>query len=533
MAVETVTFAGTGEAKRMSAGTQAGLTVLGVALALGLLGDALLRATPWGLNVPLWVGAALGGLWLAARRLGLALDGEGKWLALPALLFAGCLAWRDSATLQVLDGLGLAVCLLVGAAHTNSGRVLTAGALDYLTDFFRALGRLWFGVFPLLRREIAWDTVPRTGWTGPLLAAGRGALLALPLLLLFGALLTAADAVYQRLVAQVLHIDLSALAGHLLWIGIIASLAVGFGRAALLAPARGERRPLSAGLVLGRVETATLLGLLNALFLSFVLVQVGALFGGKHWVQTTPGLNYKDYARSGFFELVWVAALVLPILLALHAVQTPGDERARRGYTVQAGVQVVLLLVILASALSRMWLYVDQCGLTELRLYTTAFMGWLGIVFVWFTLTVLRGQRAGFASGAALAAFAIVLGLHVVNPDATIVRTNLHWAAKGHPFDADYTSSLSADAVPALVRALPRLSPDAQGIVADALPPAVQFGSGDWRSWNWGRAQAAHAVHSQQSAIDAARTAAQSVPCPCPPSLSAATRTQIVPQPGN
>ena len=168
-------------------------------------------------------------------------------------------------------------------------------------------------------------------------------------------------------------------------------------------------------------------------------------------------------------------------------------------------MQVVLLLVILASALSRMELYVDECGLTELRLYTTAFMGWLGIVFVWFTLTVLRGRRAGFASGAALAAFAIVLGLHVLNPDATIVRTNLHWAAKGHPFDAAYTSSLSADAVPELMQAFPRLSPDAQSTVAEAVPSVKQLDSGDWRSWNWGRSQAAQAVYSQQVALAVAR----------------------------
>jgi len=171
---------------------------------------------------------------------------------------------------------------------------------------------------------------------------------------------------------------------------------------------------------LGIVETTTIFSLLNLLFLSFVLVQIRYFFGGAATVQATAGLTYAQYARSGFFELVWVAALVLPLLLGLHWLQKPGDARAQRLFTWQAAVQVALLFVIMASALARMRLYEGEYGLTELRLYTTAFMGWLALVFAWFTLTALRGRRERFAFGAAVCAFALV-----VNPDDRIVRANL------------------------------------------------------------------------------------------------------------
>ena len=49
---------------------------------------------------------------------------------------------------------------------------------------------------------------------------------------------------------------------------------------------------------------------------------------------------------------------------------------------------VGLLFVIMASGLWRMSLYQQAYGQTELRLYTTAFMVWLGAVLVWFVLTV-------------------------------------------------------------------------------------------------------------------------------------------------
>lgn len=480
----------------MTQTTRLGLWLLPAALGIGAAGDALLRTTPWGLNVLLWVGLLLGCFWLLARHFAFKPSGEGMWLAAPALVFAGCLAWRDSGTLRALDLWGLVCCLSVGAARTQAGQIRLAGLFEYAGEMMRSVLQWVFGVFPLLTRDINWEMVPRGGWLPRVIAACRGLILVLPLLLLFGALLSAADAVYQKLISRVLHFDTGVLLAHFLWTLFFAWLVAGFGRTLFLLD-----RPVRVGKgrfklpELGAVETLTILGLLNLLFLSFVLVQIRYFFGGAATVSATAGLTYTQYARSGFFELVWVAALVLPLLLGLHRLQ-PANARALRLFSWQAAVQVALLFVILASAMMRMRLYQEACGLTELRLYTMAFMGWLAVVFAWFVFTVLRERREHFAFGAVAAAFFLILGLHTLNPDALIVRTNAARAAKTQAFDVDYAASLSADAVPALVAVLPQLPPAVQRQITANLLPHWAQNKEDWRSWNWGRMSAFHAVQS-------------------------------------
>ena len=179
----------------------------------------------------------------------------------------------------------------------------------------------------------------------------------------------------------------------------------------------------------------------------------------------------------------------------------PGDSAARV-FRLLAGVQVVLLALVLASALRRMRLYQQEYGLTELRLYTTACMAWLAIVFVWFVLTVLRDRREPFAAGALLAAALVLAAVHVANPDALIVRANAALAAQpdGRPFDHRYARSLSADAVPALVAALPALPAPERCLVAAELLDHRRDGGGDWRTWSWGRAEARRAALGQVAA---------------------------------
>lgn len=490
----------------MNEKTRAGLNALGAALLLGALGDGLLRATPWGLNLFLWAGALAGAfVWLRRCRQ-LPLTSTQKRLLGGLLLFAGMFVWRDSPTLRTLDVLAGIVTLSLLTGSVQSAALWTSGVFGYGVRVVRlgldALG----GALPLVFGDIAWREVPRGQTSRYAFAILRGLALALPLLLLFGGLLASADAVFGHYVALAFQWDFDLLGSHLALTALCAWLAGGVlrglaGQSVLSEPT--EQTEHSPRFTLGAIETATVLCLVNALFLAFVLIQFRYFFGGAAHIQATVGLTYAEYARRGFFELVTVAALVLPLLLAMHAGQPVEDTRRETSFRLLAGAQIGLLFVIMASAVARMRLYQAEYGLTELRFYTSAFMGWLAVVFVWFAATVLRGRRPRFAGGALLAAGLALLMLHALNPDGAIVRANVARSQAGHPFDADYAASLSLDALPALADVLPRLDPAARARLSrDFTQRRVELADPDWRSWSLPRAQARQALRSAGVAGD-------------------------------
>jgi hypothetical protein len=252
------------------------------------------------------------------------------------------------------------------------------------------------------------------------------------------------------------------------------------------------------------VETGVVLAALDALFAAFVVVQFRSFFGGYAFVEQTTGLTYAAYARRGFFELVAVVALALPLLIAADWVVRSRSRRDLVVFRALAGLLVLLLFVVMASALERMRLYQNAYGLTELRLYSTAFMLWLGATSCWFVATVLRGRRRRFAVGMVLSGLAAVLALNVLNPDALVARTNVDRASSGRTLDAGYVTRLSADAVPTLVGRLDRIEPSARRVVARELLQRWGHGGGDWRTWSVARRAAERAVESHKAGLEAA-----------------------------
>src|SRR5205085_788488 len=142
---------------------------------------------------------------------------------------------------------------------------------------------------------------------------------------------------------------------------------------------------LPSAFTLGSVEVGVVLGLLNLLFLSFVILQIPYLFGGMDLVQNTPDFKLAEYARRGFGELVAVSALVLPVLLIGHWLVQKENNFAQKLFRGLASIQIVLLFVIMASAVQRLVILTGPLGygMTTVRLYPMVFMSWLGIVFIW------------------------------------------------------------------------------------------------------------------------------------------------------
>lgn len=489
----------------MSEKTRPGLIIMATAGGLGLLGDLLLREGPIGLSGFLWIAALAGGLLLAARLGGTPLQGTGRWFLIPAVLFTGAAVWRGTEALIFLDFLALCASLILTVRAARSGDLREGGVVQHGLGAMLAGLQTMLGPFLLLFSDIHWKGIPRGRWSDKTAAVGRGLLLAIPLLLIFGALFVAADAVFAQMTDRVVSLAAGEVFEHILLTIVWATLAAGFLRATLLyaEPALpGADRPAS--LNFGAIETGVVLGLLNALFLAFVAIQFRYFFGGASLVEATTGLTYAEYARKGFFELVGVSALVLPLLLGLHWLLPPGGESTLRLFRYLAGALVAQLAVIMASAVQRMMLYQKEFGLTEGRLYSTVFMGWMAVLFVWFIATVMRERRDRFVFGAVVSGLIFLAGLHLANPDVLILRTNLARAAEGKQFDAAYAAGLGPDAVPLLIEALPGLKPEDQQVIAARLLDRAERlkENNDWRNWNFSLARARTLVAEQRAALE-------------------------------
>jgi hypothetical protein len=253
--------------------TRLGLGVLGAAMGLGSLGDWLLRATPWGINVLLWV-AALAGAAVALTRWGrLEVVGGGRWLVPVAVFFAAAVAWRDSPVVASLNVLAVLISLSLAAFRGRRGRIRLSGISEYVLGGIYTWTLSSAGPLPVMVKEVRWREVARGRWRGPALGVARGVFLAFPLLLFFGGLFAAADRVFETLIVELFGFDVVELFGHVFLTLLFAWVTAGLLWVALLAASPESLSiPRPAGLSLGIIEVGVVLGLLDALFGAFVAV---------------------------------------------------------------------------------------------------------------------------------------------------------------------------------------------------------------------------------------------------------------------
>ncbi|MGH7591788.1 MAG: DUF4153 domain-containing protein [Gemmatimonadales bacterium] len=447
------------------------------ACVLGLLGDLLLRTGPWSLNLAIWMIVAVTIPAIIVRGGDtVSPNGPRYWLvALGCVVAALATVVRASSDVWAFNMValftGLAVLLYEGAG----GMVARATPEAIVLACWRAALSTAFGAAGLLLGDVEWRGASST--SRRVLVGG---IVAGPIVVVLGALLAAGDPAFAAVVGRV---DLQTLISHLFLWGFFAWITAGYLRALVVRP-----QDPGAGLPtpprFGVVEVRTVLVAVGLLFALFVGVQLRALFGGAAFVTAESGLTFAEYARQGFFQLVAVGALTLGLLVAIDW----GNGLAVGVRALAWGI-LALLALILASAGYRMALYLSLYGLSTTRLYATMAIGWIAVAAVWFGFTVLRGRRDRFVIGALVAACLWLAVLDVGNPEAFVVDVNVGRAVAGESFDAEYLTKLSADAVPALVAALPKLSVIDRCAVVVGLKAsrARQRAGGDWRTWNLAR----------------------------------------------
>jgi hypothetical protein len=496
-----------GEKRDVRAPLELGL----IALLLGFTVEILFDGHALGINFPIWAALSAAGLLAAtvfeevkpARTEGL--------LAIPVLFFSIMAAVRREELSVFLAVVFTLLCFGLWVRTLRPGRFLRFGWLDLIVSWIlvpvEAMIRPWRTAAAAWRRAVGEGGARKRGW-----AWLRGLLLALPVIVVFTALLAAADLVFGDLVEEIikwLNIELL-----LEWFGrgLLILFSALFSLGALVSALRdrevesllGEETPLVRRFV-GFIETMIVLGAVDLLFLFFVIVQFRYFFGGQANISAA-GYTYSEYARRGFGELVTVAVLALGLIMSFGYYgkrEEPGQERWFNGLSTAL---VALLGVMLLSAFLRLQLYETAYGFTRLRTYTHFFIFWLALGLVVFLVLLYRRELRRFAPAAFIGSMGFAATLNLISVDGFIAQRNIQRFMRGEAFEAaegrsypevdlSYLLTLSADVMPALARFADDAPPDVRDellseIACRANEGWYMYNRDSWQSYHFSLAAA-------------------------------------------
>ena len=406
--------------------------------------------------------------------------------AVTAALWAGVLLYlgrdakwnRWNGGLAAMVGLLTLCCCVYGDLNVRVINYLLIAAGSVLC-FFSLSGQT---SCPLTRARAVPETVYLTlralfsNWGKPFRALGGlgdgekktarqialGVLCGAGLLAIVLPLLISADAVFGSLFSGLTH-WLEGIDGFALWrILRVALLTLAF-FSAFYFLRHGKAREATDGETPQRPAApfVTALALLCAVYLIFCAIQFAFLFGGADTAAMEGG--YAEYARSGFFQLVWVAAINLTVTLTCAALG--GNRRSVR---IMSTTLLALTGVILFSAFWRMRLYILAYGLTLKRAETLWAMAFIAVCLL---LAALRVWKRGFRFWPFFAAIGLAgwILFNCVNIDARIAHYNVDAYLSGslEQIDLGYLASTSPDALPALTELRDALGNTLPGDIAE------------------------------------------------------------------
>lgn len=180
-------------------------------------------------------------------------------------------------------------------------------------------------------------------------------------------------------------------------------------------------KAISALQVLPMASIYTLLGLLCSLYVLFIGSQLPYFFSAFVGERPEGWQVYSEYARSGFFELCGIAAINLSVLTLVNIL----SNKLRRESVVLKifnSLLALLTLVLIATALSKMAMYIGVYGLSIRRLLPSLFMVFLGVICG----GVIALQKWQFSIVRLAVGLGVVMlcTLSLLNPDGLVARYN-------------------------------------------------------------------------------------------------------------
>ncbi|MBQ2813234.1 MAG: DUF4173 domain-containing protein, partial [Clostridia bacterium] len=162
--------------------------------------------------------------------------------------------------------------------------------------------------------------------------------------------------------------------------------------------------------------------------------------------------SYAQYAREGFFELCKVSLINLTVIVLITQLIKKGKASEITVKLLTVVFSAVTFLLI-ATAMSKLIMYIDRYGLTQKRVYAAWFMAVIAVVFLIITLSRFIKKISWIPTCACVVIVAFA-GLALCNVDRQIAKFNVERYIDGtvKVVDAEALNSLGDAAIPEMAK---------------------------------------------------------------------------------
>ena len=360
----------------------------------------------------------------------------------------------DDILIKLLNIIFLSLCFVYWICLYAGTRLENKISLYILSDMLHQLFVIPFYNFTCCFTGVKQVFVKNKKGKG-ILSGVIGILLFLPVLILVITLLTNADAAFENLMDK---IQFSFMGNMLEFLrDIILGIPVACYLYGLIYGNRYQRntgkvtlesvnRNMEAFRFAPDVTVYSALTALNLIYVVFFLSQTSYFFSAfSHSLPQS--MTYAEYARRGFFELCAVSGINFAVIALAHLIVKRDKIKILHGET---AALCIFTIALIATAMSKMGMYISYYGLTRLRVYTSWFMIVLFFLFVIILLRqfkCFRGTRI-----AVVGCVCLFMVLCYGNVDGMIAKYNIdrYQAGTLESLDVSDFYELSDAAVPYL-----------------------------------------------------------------------------------
>jgi hypothetical protein len=307
-----------------------------------------------------------------------------------------------------------------------------------------------------------------------------GILISVPFLFIILNLLIEADTQFERLISTLPHL-ISFRAEYFIRLVIILIYTFGFfGFMQVLlqnknpiVPKKGSIKPIG----MDGIITLTVLLLINLVYILFIAVQFKYFFSGT----LEDGFTYAEYARRGFFELLFVTLINLSISIAVITLTKTVYGPLKKAICLAMTILILSSGVLLVSAIMRISMYEDAYGFTFSRVLAHSFMIFLMVILA-YTLVKIWLERVSLFHFYFIASLIYYVGINTTNLDKIVVDKNMARFEATGKIDIHYLNSMSATGILGLME-LYEKNPDVPGLKDRLKKSKAERGSMNRNSW--------------------------------------------------